>query len=469
MRLPLLFVLLFTAVAAADPVLEPLFNGRDLTGWHAEDRDKFWRVEDGVLIGESTGELKENYLWTDREYGDFVLEFEVRWSGEIDSGVELRKPNMQLQLGVSRSLKRDMTGSFYVDSKIKYPEAGQAKNAARLMHPEGQWNTFRLEAKGAEFTVWINGQAAAHYVDPKFSGPAPLGLQIHGGLRMKVEYRNLRLAAPEAAKPCAFCEIIAGRRQQEGIVYRDEQCVAFLSIGPRNPGHVLVVPLAHAENFLAVPADTMHAMTDAAHKITEAIKRTDLKMEGFVLQMNNGKAAGQTLPHAHLHLIPRYAGEPVEKIPADLVPMSELAPVAAKIRAALAEQPFELPAINTEVPLPRIKEVCAHYGLPDLWRKIEKDPPPRPFKSDGCTGWFDEWKGVSLYPAGFLHDLKYWAGYPGEDVERLAADAELMLDVARLLHSTEMAETMFHGVRLGGTDKLKTPFAWGFGRVPVEK
>jgi len=50
-------------------------------------------------------------------------------------------------------------------------------------------------------------------------------------------------------------------------------------------------------------------------------------------------------------------------------------------------------------------------------------------------------------------------------VERLVADAELMIDVARLLNSTEMAETMFHGVRLSGSDKLKAPFAWGFGRV----
>ena len=122
-------------------------------------------------------------------------------------------------------------------------------------------------------------------------------------------------------------------------------------------------------------------------------------------------------------------------------------------------------AMGEEVPLSKIKEICEFYGLRDLWRKIERDPPSLPFKSDGCTGWFNEWKGVSIYPAGFLHDLKYWAGYPGEEVERLVADAELMIDVARLLNSTEMAETMFHGVRLGGSDKLKTPFAWGFGRA----
>lgn len=143
----------------------------------------------------------------------------------------------------------------------------------------------------------------------------------------------------QASKPCVFCEIIAGTRQQEGIVYRDDTVIAFLSIGPRNPGHVLIVPVAHAENFLEVPAGTMHAMTDTAKRIAEAIKRTDLKMDGFVLQLNTGKAAGQSVFHAHLHIIPRYEGEPPAKVPEDRVGMDVLAPVAAKIRAALAEKP----------------------------------------------------------------------------------------------------------------------------------
>lgn len=192
-----LTLVLFMAIVgsgwAVEPTLKPIFNGQDLTGWKSTGVNPFWRVDHGVLIGENDEKLTGNMLWSAKDYGDFVLEFEVRWTGEIDSGVEMRKPNIQLQLGVSRSLKRDMSGSFYV-GKPGYPEAGQAKAAAQLMHPEGGWNTFRLEARGDTFTVWINGQPAAHYTDAKFSGPAPLGLQIHAGLKMKVEYRNIRLA-----------------------------------------------------------------------------------------------------------------------------------------------------------------------------------------------------------------------------------------------------------------------------------
>lgn len=126
---------------------------------------------------------------------------------------------------------------------------------------------------------------------------------------------------------------------------------------------------------------------------------------------------------------------------------------------------MELPKKSEEVPLSKIKEICGSYGLHDLWSKIEKDPPQKPFKSDGCSMWVDSWNGIKLYPACFLHDLKYWAGYPGEDVERLVADAELMIDVARLLGRTEMAETMFHGVRIGGHEIFKRSFSWGYGRT----
>jgi hypothetical protein len=128
------------------------------------------------------------------------------------------------------------------------------------------------------------------------------------------------------------------------------------------------------------------------------------------------------------------------------------------------EGTMDLPPKGEEVPLPKIKEICEHYGLQALWAKIERDPPPKPFQSDGCTMWFDTWQGVNLYPACLLHDLKYWAGYPGEEVERLVADAELMIDVARLMGSIYMAEAMFRGVRVGGHEIFKQPFSWGFGR-----
>ena len=123
-----------------------------------------------------------------------------------------------------------------------------------------------------------------------------------------------------------------------------------------------------------------------------------------------------------------------------------------------------LPKENVTVSLPDIEKICQDFELPELWEKIAADPPMQPFQSDGCTAWFDQWQGKDLYPACFKHDLYYWAGYPDESIARLRADTELMLDVAIILNNTAMAETMFHGVRLGGDGPFKTKFSWGFGR-----
>lgn len=183
---------------AEEPTLRPLFNGKDLTNFKTDGAAEFWRMEKEVLVGENNAEKKGHYLWTEKSYKDFVLEFDVRWKAAtergVDTGIEMRQPKLQLQLGVSGSLRVDMTGSFYTGGKPAYPEAGQAKEAKKLMRPEGEWNMFRIQAKGDTFTCWINGKKASEYTDAKFSGAAPLGLQIHGGVEMKCEYRNVKIA-----------------------------------------------------------------------------------------------------------------------------------------------------------------------------------------------------------------------------------------------------------------------------------
>ena len=187
-----------TAEFPGGPKLEPLFNGKDLTGFKDAANNKFWHAENGILVGENDDKLTGNYLLTEKSYGDFVIEFDVRWKDTtargVDTGLDMRKPRIQLQLGISGSLRVDMSGSFYTGGKPAYPEEGQAKEAKKLMKPQGEWNTFRIQAKGNTFTCWINGTKAAEYTDAKFSGAAPLGLQIHPGAKMKCEYRNVRIA-----------------------------------------------------------------------------------------------------------------------------------------------------------------------------------------------------------------------------------------------------------------------------------
>lgn len=170
--------------------LPTVFNGRDLTGWKVVGAE-YWSVVDGAIVGKSDAAMKGSMLYTDRDFGDVVVEAEVRFSGEIDSGIMLRKPEVQVQIGVSRSLKRDMTCCFYTGT---YPEEARAKNVESLLKP-GEWNRLRIEAKGDTFTVWLNGQQVSRYTDAKYRDRGPIGLQVHAGLLMKVEFRDVRALA----------------------------------------------------------------------------------------------------------------------------------------------------------------------------------------------------------------------------------------------------------------------------------
>jgi hypothetical protein len=182
---------------AAAPV--SIFNGKDLTGWKDAKDNKFWKVVDGVLVGENDEKLKGNMLYTEKAYYNVAIECDVRYSGEIDSGIMLRrsadgKHDIQMQIGVSRSLKKDMTCSIYCSPlKVKYPESGQAKRFAELWKKD-DWNHVRFQAQGDKYSVWLNGEKVVNeYTDPFYTKPESIGLQIHPGVKMKVEYRNIKV------------------------------------------------------------------------------------------------------------------------------------------------------------------------------------------------------------------------------------------------------------------------------------
>ena len=172
------------------PDLQPIFNGKDLAGWQVPADNPWWSVKDGVLVGQSDDKLRGHLLKTGKSYGDFILETEVRWNGVIDSGIYLRKPSLQVQIGLSGSLKVDMTCSVYVGGR-GYP--WRAKGVKELLK-EGEWNRIRVKAQGSNYAVWLNGEKVLAFESPDFPGAAPIALQIHSRRKMKVEFRNMRAA-----------------------------------------------------------------------------------------------------------------------------------------------------------------------------------------------------------------------------------------------------------------------------------
>lgn len=126
----------------------------------------------------------------------------------------------------------------------------------------------------------------------------------------------------------------------------------------------------------------------------------------------------------------------------------------------------ELPEKGQVVSLEEIELICAEYYLHDLWAKIKADPPKKPFRSDGCSGgWPDQWGKHDLYPACFLHDLKYYGNYPNDEVARLIVDAELMIDVVKITDDINLAQIMYTGVRAGGGAFWGKSYSFGFGRI----
>jgi hypothetical protein len=100
-------VLVFSALKAEEP-LPSIFNGKDLTGWKTPEQATYWKVVDGVLVGESDDQKKGSMLYTQQSFGDVVMEADVKWSGDIDSGFMLRQPEIQMQIGISL-LRREVS------------------------------------------------------------------------------------------------------------------------------------------------------------------------------------------------------------------------------------------------------------------------------------------------------------------------------------------------------------------------
>ena len=133
---------------------------------------------------------------------------------------------------------------------------------------------------------------------------------------------------------CVFCRIVAGQIPAT-VVHDDEQALAFMDIGQVNPGHVLVALKAHAENLYALSDVQAGAVLPAAARVARAI-RAAFGPEGLSVYQANGKAAGQTVFHYHMHLVPRYDGDGMAlSWPVKNPPREKLEEYAAKIRTEI--------------------------------------------------------------------------------------------------------------------------------------
>ena len=135
---------------------------------------------------------------------------------------------------------------------------------------------------------------------------------------------------------CIFCKIIAGQIPSIKL-YEDADVLAFMDIGPIVKGHALVIPKTHTENIVQTPAETLARVIAVARRIAQA-QLEGLGADGVNIHQANGPAAGQVVPHFHVHVVPRFKhdGHHWNWTPHPYADMSEAAALADRIKSALA-------------------------------------------------------------------------------------------------------------------------------------
>jgi histidine triad (HIT) family protein len=130
---------------------------------------------------------------------------------------------------------------------------------------------------------------------------------------------------------CIFCKIVAGELPAQ-IVARDERTVAFMDVNPATRGHLLVVPRKHAKDLLEIDPEDLTATLLAARRLSARVSER-LRADGVNLLNSCGAVAWQTIFHFHIHVIPRYADDPL-RLPWQPTPgdADQIAAAAADLR-----------------------------------------------------------------------------------------------------------------------------------------
>ena len=154
-----------------------------------------WIVDEKTLKVKSGPEQKGSVLWTKDEFENFRVRLKFKFGpGTVDSGIFMRGDdarNPQIQIGISGSLKRDMTGSPYVP-KQGYPQ--EAVLTSSLLKQD-DWNKMEAEAIGNRYRVWLNGKQVMDYTMENANLYGPIGIQLHSKREMEIWYKSIDIAS----------------------------------------------------------------------------------------------------------------------------------------------------------------------------------------------------------------------------------------------------------------------------------
>jgi hypothetical protein len=174
-----------------------LFDGRDLEGWRALG-DARWTVEEGTLLGQ-VGGGGQSFLTSERAFGDFLLEVDLRNELPGNAGLQIRSHERdgrlrgyQVEVDPDPERARFWSGGLYDEARRGWLDDLSDSPAARAAFRPGEWNTYRVECLGPWIRTWVNGVPAADCFDP-LDLEGHFGLQVHSGTNTRVRWRDFRL------------------------------------------------------------------------------------------------------------------------------------------------------------------------------------------------------------------------------------------------------------------------------------
>ena len=225
-----------------EPEWVNLFDGKSLNGWHQVNGSALYEVKDGMIVGTTVDGSPNSFIFTDREYGDFILELEFKVDEGLNSGIQIRShsnkeyrdgivhgyqieidpaeetlyakfpPNWRASGDVvpANSEPRRWTAGIYDEKRRGWLCDLTHNEAARQAFKPDEWNQLRIEAIGDGIRTWLNGVLAATLADP-MTPTGFIGLQVHSVKTpepMNVRWKNIRLkdlgandSQPEPALP----------------------------------------------------------------------------------------------------------------------------------------------------------------------------------------------------------------------------------------------------------------------------
>ncbi|MFN8432037.1 MAG: DUF1080 domain-containing protein [Spirosomataceae bacterium] len=217
----IIFVLTLVCTQVFAQKWTSLFDGKTLKGWTQKGGQAVYKVEKKQIVGETVANTPNSFLCTENEYGDFILELDLKLDDEMNGGVQFRSLSKQeYQNGRVHGYQMEVDPSPRAWSGGIYDEGRRDWLYNLNQNPEGQkafkkldWNHYRIEAIGSTIRTFINGVPTAHLIDD-MTEKGFIALQVHGiygNMKpgMKIRWKNIRIQTENLVpSPLDNCPVV---------------------------------------------------------------------------------------------------------------------------------------------------------------------------------------------------------------------------------------------------------------------